>query len=65
MPPGISQSPRFPVELNLGGIGYSAIKGALGGSLQISAVAEVGIQVDQYKDSILYKGDSIAAKIRV
>lgn len=65
VPPGISQTPRFPVDLNLGGVAYSAVKGALGGSLGISAVAEVGIQVDHYRDSILYKGDSIAAKIRV
>lgn len=65
VPPGISQTPRLPVDLNLGGVGYSALRKALGDSLEISAVAEVGVLVDHYKDLILYKGDAIAAKIRV
>jgi hypothetical protein len=65
VPPGISQPPRLPVDLNLGGIGYSAVKRALGDSLDINAVADVGVLVGNYTDSFVYKGDAISANIRI
>lgn len=65
VPPGISQTPRLPVDLNLGGIGYSAVKRALGDSLNISAIAEIGVLVENYRESILYRADSISANIRI
>jgi hypothetical protein len=65
VPPGISQPPRLPVDLNLGGIGYSAVKRALGDSLDINAVADVGVSVGNYTDSFVYKGDAISANIRI
>lgn len=65
VPPGLSQTPRLPVNLNMGGIGYSALKRALGDSLEISAIANVGVLVENYKDSILYKGSGISANVRI
>lgn len=65
VPPGISQTPRLPVELNLGGIGYSALKRALGGTLAIDAVAEIGLSIRNYRDLITFRGDGITAKVRI
>ncbi|CAG7930879.1 unnamed protein product [Penicillium olsonii] len=64
VPPGISQSPRLPVDLNMGGVGYDALRKALGQSLEMDAIANVGIQIQNYVDVILYHGKGIAAKVR-
>ena len=65
VPPGISQSPRLPVDLHLGSIGYDALKNALGGSLKMCAVAEVGVRVHNYTDMITYRGKGISAHVRI
>lgn len=62
--PGLSQSPRLPVSLNIGGVGYEALRKALGQSLAVDAIAKVGIQIGNYVDVILYHGKGIAAKVR-
>jgi hypothetical protein len=64
VPPGVSESPRLPVNWSLGSIGYDAIRKALGGELQLSALAEVGIRIGHWREQIWYKGRSIGAKIR-
>jgi len=65
VPPGISHSPRLPVDLVLGGIGYDALRRALGQSLLIDAVAEVGIRIQNYEDVVFYNGTGIGAKVRI
>ncbi|KAK2793513.1 hypothetical protein FQN52_001099 [Onygenales sp. PD_12] len=65
VPPGTSETPRLPVELNFGGAGYDAIKQALGGTLKMDAVADVGVQLGEYSDKLYYKGKGIGAKIRI
>lgn len=65
VPPGVSQTPRLPVDLNYGGIGYQAVKRALGGTLKMDAVASVGIRIQQYTDIIVYHGKGIGAKVRM
>ncbi|KAF7521373.1 hypothetical protein PCG10_008309, partial [Penicillium crustosum] len=65
VPPGISKSPRLPVDLDMGGVGYDALRKALGQSLEMDAVAKVGVLIGNYTDVILYHGKGIAAKVRI
>ncbi|KAE8150086.1 hypothetical protein BDV25DRAFT_155026 [Aspergillus avenaceus] len=65
VPPGLSRTPRLPVELNLNGIGYDALKKALGGSLKLDAVARVGVQIHQYSDTIAYQGHGITSHVKI
>ena len=63
--PGLSKTPRLPVDLVLGGLGYEALRKALGQSLELDAVAKVGIQIENYNDVAFYQGRGIAAKVRL
>ena len=65
VPPGASLTPRLPVDWNLDGTGYQAVRDALGGSLTLSADAEVGIKIGQWQESVWYVGDGIGASIRL
>ncbi|EAS33059.3 uncharacterized protein CIMG_04083 [Coccidioides immitis RS] len=65
VPPGVSITPRLPVELDFGGAGYEALKKALGGSLEIDAVADIGVKLGEYMDTISYWGKGIGAKVRL
>ncbi|PYH95181.1 hypothetical protein BO71DRAFT_212456 [Aspergillus ellipticus CBS 707.79] len=65
VPPGISVTPRLPVDLNLGGIGYDALKKALGGTLDLDAVAKVGVQIQHYRDTVSYHGKGITARVKL
>ncbi|KAJ5176274.1 uncharacterized protein N7482_002151, partial [Penicillium canariense] len=65
VPPGISHSPRLPVDLVLGGVGYDALRKALGQSLEMDAVAKVGVRIKKYADIVFYRGKGIGAKVRI
>lgn len=65
VPPGISHSPKLPVDLDLESIGYDALKRALGGSLKTDAVAEVGVRIGNYTDIITYRGKGISAHVQI
>ncbi|PGH07870.1 hypothetical protein GX51_01580 [Blastomyces parvus] len=65
VPPGISQTPRLPVDLDFSGAGYEAIRQALGGTLRMDAVANVDVQLGNYSNTVLYKGKGIGAKVRI
>ncbi|KAJ5570946.1 hypothetical protein N7535_004606 [Penicillium sp. DV-2018c] len=65
VPPGISKSPRLPVDLDMGGVGYDALRRALGQSLDVDAVAKVGMQIGNYADVVVYRGKGIGAKVRI
>ncbi|KKK20027.1 hypothetical protein ARAM_004062 [Aspergillus rambellii] len=65
VPPGVSQTPRLPVDLNLGGIGYDAVKRAVGGTLHLDTVAKVGVKIEDYSDTILYHGNGITARVKL
>lgn len=65
VPPGLSVTPRLPVDWSIGGVGYDAIKKALGGTLKLGTFANVGIKIGQYKEDIWFKGRSIGANIRL
>jgi hypothetical protein len=65
VPPGLSQTPRLPVGWKLGSVGYGAIKKALGGSLRLRAVSELGVRVGNFRVRVWYRGRRIGAKVRV
>jgi hypothetical protein len=65
VPPGVSQTPRIPVDLDLGGTGSDALKKALGGTLKLDAVAEIGLRLGEYVDLLFYQGKGIGAKVRI
>jgi hypothetical protein len=63
--PGLTVSPRLPVDWSFGSIGYEAIKKAIGGELKMSAFANVGVRIGQWRQEIWYRGRSIGAKVRL
>jgi hypothetical protein len=65
VPPGLSETPRLPVEWKLGSVGYEAIKKALGGELKLSAKADVGVRLGNWSEGIWFKGGGIGAKVRL
>ncbi|KAL5389076.1 hypothetical protein PMIN06_009599 [Paraphaeosphaeria minitans] len=65
VPPGLSESPRLPVDWSIGSVGYDAIRKALGGTLRLSAFADVGIRIGAWKENVWYKGGSIGASVRL
>ncbi|KAJ5725748.1 uncharacterized protein N7483_007105 [Penicillium malachiteum] len=64
IPPGVSQTPRLPVNLVLGGGAYDALRRALGQSLAMDTVAKVGIRIGDYENVVVYRGKGIEANIK-
>lgn len=64
-PPGVSHTPKMPVDWSLGGAGYDAVKKALGGTLKLDAFAEVGIRLGNWRETVWYSGKGIGASIRI
>lgn len=64
-PPGLSETPRLPVEWSPGSIGYDKLKKAMGGSLKLDAVANVTIRLGNWVETMHYKGKGIGAKVRI
>lgn len=65
VPPGESTTPRLPVTWSLDSVGYRAVREALGGTLRLSAEAEVGVRIGSYAVGVWYKGGGIGAKVRL
>ena len=64
VPPGISDTPPFPVDWSLSSVGYDAIRKALNGQLKLSAMAEVGVRIGRWNQRIWFKGKAIGANIK-
>ncbi len=65
VPPGESRTPRLPVAWGLDGVGYDAVRSALGGQLKLIARATVGIRIGRFEERLWYIGRSIGAHIRL
>jgi hypothetical protein len=65
VPPGLSESPRIPVDWSFDSIGYGAIRKALGGTLKLSAFAHVGVRIGEWQERIWFKGGKIGANVRL
>lgn len=64
VPPGASTTPRLPVEWGLDGVGYDALKKALGGGLKLDARADVTVGVGEWVGGLWYEAWGLGAKIR-
>ena len=58
-------SPRLPVEWSLGSVGYEAVKNALGGTLKLSAEANVTVRLGKFRETVWFRGKGIGAKVRL
>ena len=65
VPPGAAQTPRLPVDWDLGTVGYEAIRSALGGHLKLDAKATAGVKIGKYEVDVWFIGHGIGAKIRL
>jgi hypothetical protein len=65
VPPGISVTPRLPVDWSLGGVGYEAVKRALGGGLKLDCRARVGVRVERWEERVWVVGRGIGATVRL
>ncbi|KAL8798211.1 MAG: hypothetical protein Q9182_006856 [Xanthomendoza sp. 2 TL-2023] len=65
VPPGVSDTPRLPVDWNLGSIGRDAVKKALGGTLKVEAAANVGIRIGKWKEKVWFVGKGIGARVTI
>ncbi|KAF1358264.1 hypothetical protein EJ07DRAFT_124434 [Lizonia empirigonia] len=65
VPPGLSESPRLPVDWSFGSLGYEAIRKALGGSLKLNAFAIVGVRIGEWQETVWYRGGQIGANVRL
>lgn len=65
VPPGLSETPRLPVDWSLGSVGYEAIRKALGGRLKLNAFAYVGVRIGEWRETIWFKGGKIGASVRL
>lgn len=65
VPPGLSTSPKLPVSLSPGGIGYDKLKNALGGDLDMDCVANVTIRIGSWSEWVEYTGSGVGANIRL
>lgn len=65
VPPGLSTTPRLPVDWSFDSVGYDAIKNALGGKLKLDARADVGVRIGEYAAGLWYEGHGIGAGVRL
>jgi hypothetical protein len=65
VPPGISTTPRLPVNWDLGSVGYEAVRKALGGDLKLDAKADVGVKIGNFVANLWFQGGGIGAKVRL
>ncbi|USW58563.1 hypothetical protein Slin15195_G118820 [Septoria linicola] len=58
-------TPKLPVDWSLGSVGYGAVRRALGGTLKLSARAEVGVGVGRWRERVWYQGGGLGVRIRL
>lgn len=65
VPPGLSQTPRLPVDWSLDQAGFDIIKKALGGQLKLDARADVSVLIGDFATKLWYQGHGIGASVRI
>ncbi|KAI4202225.1 MAG: hypothetical protein LQ350_002740 [Teloschistes chrysophthalmus] len=65
VPPGVSETPRLPVDWDLGSVGYDAVRKALNGELKVEAEAKVGVKVGRWRERVWYVGKGIGARVKL
>lgn len=64
-PPGLSTTPRLPVDWSLDSVGRDKLKEALGGRLKLDARANVTVRVGSWTETLWYVGKGIGASVRL
>lgn len=64
VPPGLSETPKLPVDWCPDCVGFDKIRKALGGELKLDAEAEVDVRLGAWRETIWYVGHGIGAHIR-
>jgi hypothetical protein len=65
IPPGVSESPRLPVEWDSSKFGYERLKEAIGGRLRVGAYAEVDCRIGRWRQNVWFEGQGIGANVRL
>lgn len=63
--PGLSQTPRLPVDWSIGSVGRDKIRKALGGELKLDARANVSVRIGEWRERVWFIGRGIGATIRL
>ncbi|KHO02016.1 uncharacterized protein MAM_01017 [Metarhizium album ARSEF 1941] len=63
VPPGLSQTPRLPVEWSADHVGFDKLRKAVGGKLKLDAVADVTVRMGYWVETVHYMGKAIGAKV--
>jgi hypothetical protein len=58
-------TPRLPVDWSLGSVGYEAVRKAVGGTLKLSAKAEVDISIEKWMLGVWYEGHGLGVSVRL
>lgn len=58
-------SPRLPVDWDVGGLGFQAVREAVGGRLKLDAKAEVGVGVGDWGVRVWFLGRGVGAGVRL
>jgi len=64
VPPGLSTTPRLPVDWSPDSVGYDKLKNALGGGLKLDAEADVIVRLENFREKVWYKGGGIRGHVR-
>ena len=64
VPPGLSGTPKLPVEWSPDSVGFETLLKALGGDLKLDAKADVDVRLGAWRETIHYEGAGIGAHIR-
>ena len=65
VPPGVSTSPKLPVDWDISGVGYKAISEAVGGRLKLDARADVVVGVGRWSERVWFLGRGGGAGVRI
>ncbi|KAK4248662.1 RAVE protein 1 C terminal-domain-containing protein [Corynascus novoguineensis] len=65
VPPGLSVTPRLPVEWSMDSVGYDKVREALGGTLKLDGRAAVGLRLGRWTERVWYVGRGIGAGVRM
>jgi hypothetical protein len=65
VPAGVADTPKLAVEWRAGGLGYGAVRRALGGTLRLRGVAEAVVGVGEWSGRVWVRGAGIGARVRL
>ncbi|KAK3952963.1 hypothetical protein QBC32DRAFT_131347 [Pseudoneurospora amorphoporcata] len=64
-PPGVTTTPRLPVDWSLDSVGRDKLKETFGGRLKLDAKATVKVRIGSWTETLWYIGRGIGASVRL